>query len=89
MGFLVASLCARAGDDPKLFPISEFGPDFPQPGSLKLGFIDATGKVVIPPTADYISMEKPGAPCFTEGLQPVMVGLKTKWKPLLRGYIDA
>ena len=79
---------ACADDDPKLFLISQFGPNFPQPGSLQSGFIDETGKVVIPPTGDYMVTPKPGAPCFTEGLQPVTTGMNPKWKPNSWGYLD-
>jgi hypothetical protein len=79
-----------ASDNPKLFPITEYGPNFPQPGSVKSGFIDETGKVVIPLSADYLVMMPSRAPlrCFVEGLQPVTVGLKTKWRPNSWGYLD-
>jgi hypothetical protein len=88
---LITGSCwsAASADDPKLFAITAFGPNFPQPGSIQSGFIDETGKVVIPLTADYMVMPNPVSPVyFTEGLQPVTVGLNPKWPPNSWGYLD-
>jgi hypothetical protein len=87
LSFLLLSH-VRAEDEPKLFLITQFGADFPQPGSIQSGFIDETGKIVIPLSADYMIMTKPGSPSFVEGLQPVTMGLNTKWHPTSHGYLD-
>jgi hypothetical protein len=80
----------HAADDPKFFPVTEYGPDFPQPGSVKGGFIDATGKFVIPLTTDFIPATKSGEACFVEGLQPViLLAQRTSLSPFSTGYIDA
>jgi hypothetical protein len=80
----------HADDEPKLFLISQFGADFPQPGSVQVGFMNETGKVVIPFSPDYFAAEaKPGTACFAEGLEPVSMGLKTKWRATSYGYLDA
>ena len=80
---------AEADDAPVLFAVSESDSNFPQPGSVKTGFIDPTGKIVIPLTPDYlVMMPSQSIRCFAEGLQPVIVGLKTKWRPNSWGYLD-
>ena len=92
----LSSFCLGADGDPKLFPITEFGPNVPQPGSVRSGFIDETGKVVIPLTSDYMVREpmswEPtnGEPTsflyFAEGLQPVTT---LRAGPSTWGYVDA
>jgi hypothetical protein len=91
--FLILSLFGNIGaagaNDPALFPVTEYGPDFPQPGSVRTGFIDQTGKIVIPLSPDYMVMQPTRSVCcFSEGLQSVVVGLKTKWRPNSWGYLD-
>jgi hypothetical protein len=81
-------VCVATADDPKLFPITEFGKDWPQ-GGVKGGFIDQTGAILMKPSADIMPphhLDNSGY--FAEGLEPIQVQLKTKWPPLVWGYMD-
>jgi hypothetical protein len=84
-----ARISSGADKAPALFPITEFGPNWPQPGSIKGGFIDQTGAVVVPPSSDIFPPHHfHNEAYFSEGLEPVEVQVNTKWPPLAWGYMD-